>query len=221
MSTRSLVLATALLTMLTGSAVYSSGSGGVPQGAGTVGDSAGSAYTRGLKSRDKAWELTEKLETASGAERAKLESKIAKEFDKAIRAYRSALKAKPEMHEAHTSLGYALRKTGQYEEALVAYNRALELRPGYPEAVEYRAEAYLGLNRIEEAKEAYMMLFRADRSRADELMAAMSDWVVDRTENPEQLSVLEVEEFAGWVRERGGLAKQTAALSGAPSSSWD
>ena len=221
MSIRSLSLTTLLLVAFASTTVPATGSSGVPQGAGTVGDSAGSAYARGLKSRDKAWELTKKLETATDAERAKLEGKIAKEYDKAIRAYRTALKAKPEMHEAHTSLGYALRKTGQYEESLVAYNRALELRPGYPEAIEYRAEAYLGLNRLEEAKEAYMLLFRADRARADELMAAMSQWVIERSENPEQVSTAQVEEFAGWVRERGGLAKQTAALGGAPSSSWD
>lgn len=195
--------------------------GGVPQGAGTVGDSAGAAYERGLGYRDKAWKLAGELESATGKAREKIAKKIDKEYEKAIRAYRTAIKAKPEMHQAHSSLGYALRKTGQYAEALEAYDTALGLKPNYVEAIEYRAEAYLGLDRIEEAKEAYMVLFRSDRKRADELMAAMSEWVIKRTENPRNLNASVVEEFAGWVRERGGLAKQTASLSGAAGGNWD
>ena len=54
-------------------------------------------------------------------------------------------------HEAFSSLGYARRKLGMYEGALSAYDTALSLVPNYAEAVEYRAEAYLALNRIPEA----------------------------------------------------------------------
>ena len=212
------ILLAAALVALVALPAYAAG---VPQGAATVGDSAEAAHNRGLKYRDKAWELAEELETASGSERAKLEKKIQKEYEKAIRAYRTAIKTKPEMHQAHTSLGYALRKTGRYEESLEAYNTALELEPTYTEAIEYRAEAYLGLDRIDEAKEAYMELFRMDRKRADELMEAMAAWVEKRQQDPAGVSVAKIEEFTGWVRERGGLAKQTAALSGAEGSSWD
>ena len=52
-------------------------------------------------------------------------------------------------------------------------DRALELAPDYGEAIEYRAEAYLGLDRIDDAKKAYMQLFNLDRALADELMEAM------------------------------------------------
>ncbi len=198
-----------------------SGGGGVPQGAATMRDSAAGAYERGLKYRDKAWELTEGLESATGGTRAKLQKKINKEYEKAIRAYRTAIRTNPKMHQAHSSLGYALRKTARYEEALDAYNLALEIKPSYAEAIEYRAEAYLGLDRIDEAKEAYMTLFRADREKADELMIAMARWVTERTESPKVASLAQIEEFAGWVRERGGLAKQTARLGGAAGSAWD
>lgn len=221
MPTRTLTLVALFGLLLVTPAAFGAGGGGVPQGAATARDSAESAYNRGLKYRDKAWELTEKLDSTPASEREKLRRKIEKEFAKAIRAYESAIRAKPEMYQAHSSLGYALRKTGKYDEALVAYDQALTLRPGYAEAVEYRAEAYLGLDRLEDAKEAYMQLFRTDRERADELMVAMGEWVAERTDNPQRLSATTVEEFAGWVRERGGLAKQTASLGGAPSSSWD
>jgi tetratricopeptide (TPR) repeat protein len=217
---RVLLIAALLLPLLPAGA-SAAGGGGVPQGASTAGDSAASAYNRGLKSRDKAWAVRDQMAAASGIEREKLRKKMNKEYEKAIRAYRSAIKLDPQMYQAHSSLGYALRKTGQFEESLVAYDTALGIRPSYAEAIEYRAEAYLGLNRIEEAKEAYMVLFRADRERADELMVAMGEWVEDRQEDPRQMSASAVEEFAGWVRERGGLAKQTASLGGAAGSSWD
>ncbi len=219
--TTSAILMASLVLALVPAGVQAAGGGGVPQGAATVGDSAAAAYNRGLKSRDKAWELTDQLATATGKEREKIQKKIDKEYEKAIRAYRTALKTNPEMYQAHSSLGYALRKTGRYQEALESYDTALGIKPNYLEAIEYRAEAYLGLDRIEEAKEAYMLLFRTDRKHADELMAAMSRWVVERSENPRDLSVAAIEEFAGWVRERGGLAKQTASLAGEPVGSWD
>ena len=63
---------------------------------------------------------------------------------------------------------------------MAAYNQALEIQPDYAEAIEYRAEAFLGLNRLDEVKEAYMQLFREDRERADELMSAMQQWVDQR-----------------------------------------
>ena len=218
-TTLRVILILALLVPLVPSEASAAGGGGVPQGA--AGDSAGTAYNRGLKYRDKAWAIRDQMEKASGPEREKLLKKMNKEYEKAIRAYRSAIKLDPQMYQAHSSLGYALRKTGQFEESLAAYDTALGIRPSYMEAIEYRAEAYLGLNRLDEAKEAYMLLLRSDRKRADELMVAMGEWVESRQKDPQRLSAAVVEEFAGWVKERGGLAKQTASLGGAASSSWD
>ena len=108
-------------------------------------DQAAEAYNRGLESRDKAWKLEEQAAASENAkERAKLEGKAQKEYAKAIRAFRSATESDPQMHQAFSSLGYALRKTGEYEESLAAYNQALDLEPGYTEAIEYRAEALSG-----------------------------------------------------------------------------
>jgi tetratricopeptide (TPR) repeat protein len=167
---------------------------------------------RGLASRDKAWKLAQEAQsTADAKKRAKLEAKVRKEYTKAIRSFRSAIKADPRMHQAFSSLGYALRKTGQYEESLEAYNQALQLRPGYSEAIEYRAEALLGLNRLEEAKEAYMQLFRDDRERAEELMAAMQRWVEQRRVDPGGVDPSTLEEFSVWVRDRAEVSDNTAS----------
>ena len=75
-------------------------------------------------------------------------------------ALRAAIANNPQLHEAYSSLGYALRKTGRFDESIEAYNRALQLNPSYSEAIEYRAEAYLALGRLDEVKAAYMELFR-------------------------------------------------------------
>jgi tetratricopeptide (TPR) repeat protein len=183
-------------------------------------DQAAEAYDRGLRYRDEAWELEEKSATAEGPEQAKLLAKAQKEYEKAIRAFRTAIEASPRMHQAHGSLGYALRKTGAWEESVAAYNRALELEPGYTEAIEYRAEAYLGLNRLDEVKDAYLELFRTDRERADELMTAMQGWIEQRTADPAGLGAATIEEFAAWVSARAEVAGQTASLEHASDRSW-
>ena len=99
-----------------------------------------------------------------------------------------------------------MRKLGQYEESLVAYNQSLEINPYYDEATEYRGEAYLGLNRVDEAKEAYMVLFQNYRVLADQLMAAMLSWVATRRDDANGLDAAVVEQFAEWVEQRNELA---------------
>ena len=125
----------------------------------------------------------------------------------------------PILYQAHSSLGYALRRTGQYDAALEAYDEALLLQPAYTEAIEYRAEAYLGLNRLDEVKAAYMQLFSLDRVHADELMQAMQTFV-QQERTPDGLATEALAEFAAWVQERHELAQQTAILSEAKASRW-
>lgn len=184
-------------------------------------DQAAEAYSRGLERRDKAWKLEEKADSSSDSEeRSKLNAKAQKEYTKAIRAFRSATEVDPQMHQAFSSLGYALRKTGQYEDSLAAYSEALELQPSYAEAIEYRAEAFLGLDRLGEAKEAYMQLFRDDRERAAELMTAMLRWVGERQMNPGDLDPKTIEKFAVWVRDREEVSGNTASLQSDAGRTW-
>jgi len=184
-------------------------------------DQAAEAYNRGLESRDKAWKLeNQAASSADTKEQSKLNAKAQKEYAKAIRAFRSATEADPRMHQAFSSLGYALRKTGQYEDSLAAYNEALELEPSYAEAIEYRAEAYLGLDRLDEAKEAYMRLFRDDRERAEELMTAMQRWVESRQADPQGLDPEIIDEFSIWMRDRAEVSGNTAGLQGDTGRTW-
>jgi tetratricopeptide (TPR) repeat protein len=160
------------------------------------------AYNRGLEYRNKAWKLEEQAATAEGEKAAKKAAKAQKSYKEAIGQFRMAVKQVPNFHQAVGSLGYALLKTGQYEEALEAYDRALAIGPRYPEAIEERGEAYLGLDRIEEAKGAYMQLFQIDRESAAELMTAMKRWLDERSSDADELSAETIEGFATWIEER-------------------
>ena len=113
-----------------------------------------------------------------------------------------------------------LRNVGRYEESLAAYNVALDINPVFDEAIEYRGEAYLGLNRLDEAKEAYMDLFQNNRGLADQLMAAMTSWVAARRDDAGSLDTAVVEQFAEWVNQRNELASYVHPLDDAAGRFW-
>jgi len=161
----------------------------------------------GIAHRDKAAKIEQKAINETNEKKlAKLKKKIAKEYGRAIDDYEKATGYYPRFYQAHNSLGYSLRKVGRYEESLAAYNVALDINPVFDEAIEYRGEAYLGLNRLNEAKEAYMELFKHNREFADQLMAAMNSWVAARRDDAGDLDTVVVEQFAEWVAQRNELA---------------
>ena len=119
------------------------------------------------------------------------------------------------MFEAHSDLGYCLRRLGNYEKSLKHYNIALEINPTYAEAIEYRGEAYLGLNRVDDAKEAYMTLFKGNSDQAPDLLKAFHAYV-----EKQQAAGNNVEELAAWVAERTEIAGQTKTMSQLKDSRW-
>ena len=151
---------------------------------------------------------------------AKLRKKIDKEYGRAVDDYEDAVGHYPRFYQAYSSLGYALRKLGQYEESLAAYNQSLEINPYYDEAIEYRGEAYLGLNRLDEAKGAYMELFQSDRVLAEQLMAAMLSWVAARRDDADGLDTAVVEQFAEWVEQRNELASYVQPINSDATGRW-
>jgi len=125
------------------------------------------------------------------------------------------------MFTAWNYLGYTQRKLGNYPDALAAYDRALALKPGFAEAIEYRGHAYLGLNRLSEAKEAYLSLYAGNRKLAASLLSAMQEWVGTHRANSAGIDGAMLDSFASWVNERSKIAGQTVGLTreGA-ASSW-
>jgi tetratricopeptide (TPR) repeat protein len=126
----------------------------------------------------------------------------------------------PTLYQAWNYLGFTNRHLGHYEDSLNSYAKALELNPNYSEAIEYRGEAYLGLNQIEDAKAAYMTLFKDSRPLADELMTAMHQWTDAHRKDAQGLSSADVEAFSKWMDERTGIASQTASLATGAAVNW-
>ena len=179
------------------------------------------SYNAGIKHRDKAAKYEQQaIVDTSDKKLTKLQKKIAKEYSRAIDDYEKAIGHYQRFYQAHNSLGYALRKLGRFEESLAAYNVSLDINPVYDEAIEYRAEAYLGLNRLAEAKEAYVELFQNDRALADQLMAAMLTWVATRRDDAGDLDTAVVEQFAEWVEQRNELASYVHPMENAAENRW-
>ena len=171
-------------------------------------------YNKALELRDEAWALEK---AGDSPETAKKTDKL---YKKAIKELKQAVDKNGQFYQAYSSLGYALRKTGDYDAALEAYNTSLSLAPTYAEAIEYRAETFLALNRIPEAKTSYITLFSRDRARADQLMDAMLAWVEQRKTDPAGADPQEVRALGDWLKERQEMASQTASLSRLPEQRW-
>ena len=178
-------------------------------------------YNDGISYRDKA-EKYEKEAVAENdaAKKAKLLEKSKSSHEASIKKFLKAVAKNPQMVPAWGSLGYAYRKTGNYPVALEAYDKALALEKNYTPAIEYRAEAYLGLGRLDEVKAAYMTLFNADRKRADELTSAIDRWLEQKKADPAGVDPAKLEDFGKWASERKQLAAQTSSLTSGQELRW-
>ena len=116
------------------------------------------------------------------------------------------------MYEAWNYLGYCNRKLGKYDAALAAYDRALQLKPDYPEAIEYRGHAYLGFNRLSEAQGRLPRAVRVESQAGGPLLAAMQA-VDGRPSRQRPAWTGSFDSFASWVSERSAIASQTASLT--------
>jgi len=163
-------------------AVFASGSGPSPMPSGgssgmsqsspsmTPQQQAAMRYNHGLKQQAKGDEA-EKAAVAATDEkkRAKAMNTAQKAWANAQDEYQWAVKLDSSHYQAYGALGYVLRKQGDFNGSLGAYAHALQLKPGFTPAIEYRGEAYLALNKVEEAKADYITLFATDRPNADTL----------------------------------------------------
>jgi tetratricopeptide (TPR) repeat protein len=172
------------------------------------------AYKSGDEHRVKGKKFEEEATTRKGADIDKTLAKAKSEYQKSLKDFNTAAKLNPKLAPAYNGMGFAYRKTGDYAKALEMYDQAIELaKPKFfSEAIEYRGEAYLALNRIEDARKAYLDLFAADRTQADSLMDAMKKWVAAHKTDPAGVSPEAVTGFEKWLDERDGLAKQTRLM---------
>jgi len=200
-----------------GGQMPSMGSGGMEthnSGPQSPEDQARSQYNAGVRAVGKADELgADAARQTDAKKQAKVLEKSKTAYVAAMKRFMKAVELYPSMYEAWNYVGYTNRKIGNFEAALVAYDRALALKPGYLEAIEYRGHAYLGLNRLSEAKEAYLTLFASNRKLASQLLAGMQAWVGGHRNNAEGIDNAMLESFASWVSERSTIASRTAGLT--------
>ena len=100
----------------------------------------------------------------------------------------------------------------EYEAALKDFDVALALAPGSPDAIKYRGEAYLGLNRLSDVKQAYMHLFVHDRTASSALMKTLKTWVEKHRGRADGVDAATIDAFDAWVRERDALAAAVVNL---------
>ena len=191
------------------------GGGGSSMAAMTPEERAVEAYKSGDDHRVKGKKLEDEATTKKGADVEKTLAKAKNEYQKSLKDFSNAAKLNPKLAPAYNGMGYAYRKTGDYAKALEMYDQAIELaKPQiFPEAIEYRAEAYLALNRLDDAKQAYLVLFATDRKQADILMKAMTDWVTARHTDAAGVDPAALAAFESWIKERSTLAGQTASMA--------
>lgn len=178
-------------------------------------------YNDGISYRDKAVKLEKEAETeADAGKRQKLEAKAKDKHEDSIKKFEKATEKNPALFQAWGSLGYAYRKVGNYNASLAAYGKALEIQPNYTPAIEYRAEAYLGLNQLDSVKSVYMQLFTQDRPRADELAAAIDKWLEKRKSDPAGIDPAQLQEFSAWASQRKQLASQVSSVASPRHERW-
>ena len=164
------------------------------------------AYNSGYAAIQKADHAQSLAEAASDAGEKKKSQRAAQQaYKESLRHFEAAVKLDASMHEAYTYLGYANRKLGRHERALDAYASALRINPDYSYAIEYQGEAFLGLDRIEEARFNYLRLYALNKSQAGKLLRAMQSWVLARQDAKSDEA--DVKDFAAWVTQRTELTR--------------
>ena len=149
--------------------------------------------------------------TSNPAEKRQSQQTAKKEYDEARRHFEEAVRLDAYLFEGFTYLGYVNRKLGRHSQALAAYERALKLNPDYSYAIEYQGQAYLGLNRIDEARFNYLRLYALNKGQAKKLLQAMQSWLDAHRESAP--AGVDVGSFAAWVAQRTELTRNDPAAS--------
>lgn len=171
------------------------------------------AYKAGMKSLAKAKEQEGVAATAPTEDKKnRALEKVNDAYGRALDQFTEALSNKGDMYEAWNNVGYIHLRFGAYAESVDDYNHTLALKPELPEAIEHRAEAYLAIDRLDDAKSAYMDLFNHDVKLADQLMVAMQQWLTSHRANLNGMRTSDVDAFGKWLQERGDIAAREASL---------
>ena len=172
------------------------------------------AFKAGVKSLNRAREFQEVAYKATNPDkRADALDKVNDAYGKALDQFTDALSNKGDMVEAWNDAAYVHLRLGAFNEAIDDYNHTLSIKPELLEAIEGRAEAFVGTDRLDQAKAAYMDLFNHAPPLADHLMTVMQKWLTSHREAANGMRAADIDAFGKWVQERDGIAKQAAAAN--------
>jgi tetratricopeptide (TPR) repeat protein len=173
---------------------------------------AAKAYSAAMKSMLKAHELEDAIAKATDPEKkAKALSKLDDTYGRALEEFTEVLRNKNDMYDAWNKIGFIHLHFGAYRESIDDYNHALALKPDLEEAIEYRGEAYMGVDHLDDAKATYMDLFFHARPLADKMMVTMQSWLQSHRTSANGMRASDIDAFDKWLQEREGIAKTTAA----------
>jgi tetratricopeptide (TPR) repeat protein len=171
------------------------------------------AFNAGVKSLNRAREFEEVAAKAANPDKkAAAMEKVGDAYNRALDLFTEALSNQGDMVDAWNDAGYVHLRLGAYSESIDDYNHTLALKPELLEAVEHRAEAYLAVDRLDDAKAAYMNLFNHARPLADQLMVSMQKWLERHRVAATGMRPADIDSFDQWLKERDGIAKSTASL---------
>jgi tetratricopeptide (TPR) repeat protein len=172
------------------------------------------AFNAGVKSLNKAREFEDIAAKATNPDKkATALGKQSDAYGKALDQFTEALSNKGDMVDAWNDVGYIHLRLGAYGEAIDDYNHTLAINPDLLEAIEHRAEAYMQVDRLDEAQAAYMNLFNHARPLADQLMVSMQNWLESHRAAANGMRPAAIDAFGKWLQEREGIAKQTASAA--------
>jgi tetratricopeptide (TPR) repeat protein len=131
-------------------------------------------YNNGVKHMEKARAIAERGDSAFAYNyRATADAKTRKEYEKAVKDFKEALRHKANMADAFNNLGYCYRKLGKLKLSLESYQSALAIRPKFLQAREYLGETYLAMDMLDSALAQHRLLIEAKSLYADTLAASI------------------------------------------------
>jgi len=92
-------------------------------------------------------------------------------YDESIRYYKQSLEVHPDNYDALTGIAICLLEQEKFAESMTYIQSALLINNESPDAWVYMAEAFIGLNQVDDALLAYLKSITFDPDQPDTLMA--------------------------------------------------
>jgi len=161
------------------------------------------AYAAGVKSIDKAAEFeTLASQTPNADKKARALEKVGDAYNRALDQFTEALRNKGDMVDAWSRVGYVHLRLEAYAESIDDYNHALALKSDLYDAIFHRGEANLAIDRLDEAKTAYLDLANHEHGLADKLLLSMRKWLAEHKVAARGMSVAAIDAFEQWLKSR-------------------